>query len=100
GINVDDESVGASAVIDQREDGRITHVAAVPIMLASDLDRLEHERQAGGGEDRIDEDLPAGENLHLAGAHVGRREVELDRAFALQLFEIDDLFENRLQRVD
>ena len=41
--------VARAAAVDQREDGRVAHVAAVPIGLAADLDGLEHEGQAARG---------------------------------------------------
>ena len=89
-VDVHDHHVAAVAVVDQREDRRVAHVAAVPVGLAVDLDRLEQERQAGRGQHRVGRDLALAEHLHLAGAHVGRGEEQLDRAAALaQLVEID-----------
>ena len=39
------------------------------------------------------------EHPHLAGAHVGRRQEQLDRATFAQNFEVDDAFEHVAQRV-
>ena len=45
--------VAAVAVVDERENGRIAHVAAIPEMLAVDFHSLEQEGQAGRGQNRI-----------------------------------------------
>ena len=46
--------------------------AAVPVGLAVDLHRLEHVRQAGGGEHDVGRHLGAGEDAGLPCADVGR----------------------------
>src|SRR5260370_5905932 len=56
-VDVDDDDVAAVAAIDQREDRGIAHVAAVPVMLALDLDALKHDRQATRGEDASGADV-------------------------------------------
>ena len=48
-VDVHHDDVGRFALVDQREDGGIAHVAAVPVGLAVDLHRLEH---AGAGRPR------------------------------------------------
>ncbi len=92
----------AVAAVDQREDRRIAHVAAVPIVLAVDLDRLEQERQAGRGEHaRRRVSSVVLEDLDLAGAHVGRADEELDRRSrpAARSKSIDSL-EHVAQRIE
>jgi hypothetical protein len=98
-VDVHDNDVGRCAVVDQREDRGIAHVAAVPVVLALDLDRVEHERQAGRGERAIDGHLVPGEDLDLAGAHVGRAQEELERPLAHPL-EIDRGGDDVAQRVE
>ena len=94
-IDVDDQHVRRVAAIDQREDRRIAHVAAVPIGLAVDLDGLEQERQAGRGHDRVDRQLVVGEHLDLAGAHIGGADVELQRtARHADRVEVDRLLQH------
>ena len=44
-IDMNDDNVGAGAVIDEREECRISHVAAVPIGFAVDLNRMKHRGQ-------------------------------------------------------
>ena len=63
--DVNDRDIAGVAAIDQREDGRIGRVAAVPVMLAIDLNRLEQEREAGGSQHRLGADLRPLEYLDL-----------------------------------
>ena len=57
----------------------IAGIAAVPIGLAIDLDRLEHGRQAGRGQQHVGRDLGVAEHAAAAGADVGRGDEQLDR---------------------
>ena len=100
-IDVNDQHVGRVAGIDQREDRRIAHIAAIPIGLAIDLDGLEQERQAGRGHDGVDRQFVVGEHLDLAGAHIGGADVDLQRAARhADRIEVDRLLENALQRIE
>src|SRR5271170_3986880 len=45
-IDMNDDDVAAVAPVNERKDRRISHVPAVPVMLAVNLDRLKHQRQA------------------------------------------------------
>lgn len=56
-IDLNDHQVLAVHVVDQRKQRRIATVAAVPVGLAVDLHRWEHERQAGRGHHRIHRDI-------------------------------------------
>ena len=78
-IDGDQDRVVRHAFLDQRRHGRIAGIAAVPIGLAVDLDRLEHGRQAGRGEQHVGRQLGVAEHARPSGAHVGRRDEELDR---------------------
>ncbi len=84
----------------ERTDRRIAAVAAVPIGHAVDLDRAEQQRQAGRGHHHLGRDLLAGEHLELAGAHVGRRNEQLEIAVAPDRLEIDEALDQVLQRID
>ena len=77
---------------------RIAGIAAVPIGLAVDLDRLEHGRQAGRGEQDVGRHLVVLEHLAAAGANIGGGDEEMDRRLRQQL-EIDQLGENLAQRI-
>src|SRR5262245_7599039 len=90
GIDVNHDDVAGFASVDQRKQGRITHVSPVPEMFAVDLDRLAEVRQARGGEHVLCANLLVGEDPDLARAYVGRAQKELDYAFAAQPLEIDD----------
>src|SRR5690606_27152588 len=88
---------------DQRVEGRVAGVAAVPVGVAVDFDRLEHEGQAGGRQQGIDRKRVAIEDLGLAGAHRGGRDEELDSALLVELTQGGDRYvalQHRAQRVD
>ncbi len=99
-VDVNDDDILAPAIVDQGEHRRVAHIAAIPVMLAIDLDRLEQEGEATRGKDMRGMDLATLEDLHLAGAHIGGGEEELDRAFfPAQRREIDALLQHLLQRI-
>src|ERR1700751_2575475 len=99
-VDVHHHDIAAVAVVDQREDRRVTHVAAVPIMLAVDLDGLEEEGEASGGKYPVGADLVALEDANLARPHVRGRQKELDRTRALtERSEVDAGLEHVFQRI-
>ena len=98
GVDLDEEGVARRALADQRRQRRVAAEAAVPVGLAVDLDRLEHRRQAGRGEEHVRGDLVLAEHPAAAGADVGRGDEELDRA-GRQPLEVDDLGEDVGERV-
>jgi hypothetical protein len=65
-------------------------IAAVPVVLPVDLDGLEHGWQACRGEQHVGGELAVAEHPSSAGAHVCRRDEQLDRA-SRQPPEIDGL---------
>jgi hypothetical protein len=71
----------------------------VPVVVARHLDRLEHERQAGRREHRLDAHLVALEHANAPGEHVGRAGEELRPGVAAQALEIDDFQQHVAQRV-
>ena len=87
------------ASVDQRKQRRVAQVAAVPIVLAVDLDGLAVQRQARAGEHARGIDLLVGEHPDLAGPHIGGAQVKLDRTAAAQAVEIDHLLEQGPQRI-
>ena len=56
-IDLHEDRVLRLAFPHQRRDGGVAGIAAVPIVLAVDLDGLEHGRQAGRGEQDVGRDL-------------------------------------------
>src|SRR5260370_33875832 len=46
-IDINNDDIAAVAIVNERKDRWIAHVPAVPEVLAVDLDRLKHQRQAG-----------------------------------------------------
>ncbi len=97
-IDLDQDHVERVALAHQRRDRRIADVAAVPIGLAVDLDRLEHRRQAGRGEQHVGRDVLVAEHAAAPGVDIGRGDEELDRGLA-EMSEIDALLEQVADRV-
>ena len=54
GVDHDEQHVGGGAVVDDRKDRRVAHIAAVPEIFAVDLDRLEHRGNAGRGDHGVE----------------------------------------------
>ena len=71
-IDVQDDHIARVGVVEQRIEHRVTHVAAVPIVLAVNLHGLEQERQTCRCEYYVGGDLVGVKNLHFTGAHIGR----------------------------
>ena len=97
-VDRDEDRVARRAFAHQRRHGRISRIAAVPVGLAVDLDRLEHGGQAGRGEQHVGRELAVAEHPAAPGAHVGRGDEQLDRA-PRQALEIDRAGEDVAERV-
>src|SRR5262245_11458397 len=78
-IDLHDDGVAAAAFPHQRRDGGVAGIAAVPVALAVDLDRLEQRGQAGRREQHVGRDLVVPKDPAAAGARVGSGDEELDR---------------------
>ena len=89
-IDLDDDHVPAGRFVEQRPEGRIAGVAAVPISLVADLNRLEQLRQAGRGHHVVGGQNPASKDLTAAGPDVGRRDEQLRRVERAQALEVDE----------
>src|SRR6202022_3870520 len=98
-IDLHQDGVVGITFAHQRRKGGIAGVAAIPIGLALDLDRLEHGRQTGRGQENIGRDLRIAEDAAAAGPHVGRGDEQLDWR-AGQSVEIDALDEDGAQWVE
>ena len=92
--------VVAVRLVEQRPERRIAGVAAVPVGLAADLDRLEQVRQAGRRHDVVGGQDVAAEDLAPAGPDVGRRDEQLEVVACAQPLEIDRRDEMVAQRID
>ncbi|EWS55571.1 hypothetical protein X551_01584 [Methylibium sp. T29] len=79
-VDLHQQDVERLGVVDQRVDRRVAGVAAIPVGLPVDRHGLEDERQAGGGQQRIDRQVLAGEDVGLAAAHAGSRDEQRDVA--------------------
>jgi hypothetical protein len=97
-VDLDQDGVVRIAFANERRDGRIAGISAIPIRLAADLDGAKHRRQAGRGEQHVGADVGVAENPPAAGAHAGRGDEELDRRTG-EPFKVDAFDENFAQRI-
>src|SRR5215831_9748230 len=89
-VDRDEKRVLRLAVAYERRDRRVAGIAAIPIRLAIDLDRMEESRQAGGRKQDIGRNLGVAKHAPTAGVNVGRRHEQPDRT-TRNLREIDRL---------
>src|SRR5947209_8048013 len=100
GIDVNDNDILRSLPIDERKNGWIAHIAAVPIELPIDFHGLKERRQTSRRQHRIDRNGWRLEYLELAGSNIGRIEEQASSVRrAVQLGEVDDLEQRILQRI-
>ncbi|MNN64176.1 hypothetical protein D3C81_1796030 [compost metagenome] len=69
---MDDHHIARIAVVDQRENGRVAHVTAIPVVLPIDCYRLEQGRHTGRSKHRFGADVLARENAYFPRLHIGR----------------------------
>ena len=86
------------ALADERGNCRITGVAAIPIGLAFDFDRLEHRRQAGRSEEHLGRNLRVAKYAAAARSNVGGGYKQSDRS-PRDLTKVDTLGENVAQGI-
>ncbi len=94
-----DDDVAAVAGVDQGEDRGIAHIAAVPIVLAIDLDSLKHRREAGGSEHRIGTDFAPLEDPQPVRSDVACADEHLHFVESPQSSEVDLLVQYLAQRM-
>src|SRR5262249_24528261 len=99
-INLNQYQIFSLRGADQWIERRVSHVAAVPVTLAVDLDGTKQVRQTGGRDDHVRGHFLAPEDVQLSGLHVGRRHEQLQVLVGLHRFEIDKTTDQVLQRVD
>ena len=99
-IDLDDDHVPAGRLVEQRPEGRIADVAAVPIGLFADLHRLEQLRQAGRGHDVVGGQNVAAKDLAAAGPDVGGRDEQFRRVERTQALEVDERGQMVEQRIE
>ena len=97
-IDLNQDRIVRCAVADQRRDGRIARIPAVPIGLAVDLDGLEQRRQAGGGEQHFRRQVGIAENVPAPGVHIGGGDEQLHLRFG-DTIEVDAVGKDVAQRI-
>ena len=100
-VELHQDDVGGRALMIERPEGWVAEIAAIPIGLAIDLDRLEDIGQAGGGEQGVDGQFLAPEHFGFAGADIGGRDEEPHGVFVVaQLFQVERVLQRPAQRVE
>src|SRR6516162_5577557 len=99
-LDLIDQDVFGGCGAEKRKDHRVAQVTAVPIGHAIDFDSAKQQRQAGGCHDSISGDFVAWENPNPAGLYIGRRDEQLQIGIGAQCFEINETFNQVLQRID
>ncbi|MNR56836.1 hypothetical protein D3C85_1774930 [compost metagenome] len=69
---MDDYHIASIAVIDQWENGRVAHIAAIPVVLPVDRDCLEQCRHTGRSKHRFGADILTREDAYLSCFNIGR----------------------------
>src|SRR5215204_4075163 len=90
-VDLHQQNVVALDVVEQRVEGRVTRVAAVPVRLALNLNRLEDGWQASRGHDVSGGELLALKDVALAGPDVRGCDEQLDALRRAQALEVDQL---------
>jgi NADPH:quinone reductase-like Zn-dependent oxidoreductase len=83
------QHIARIAVVEQREDGRIGGVAAVPVGLAFDLYRMVDLGQAGRGEQHVQGEFAFAEHTQLAGVGLCGTDKQLEGTGRAQPVEVD-----------
>src|SRR5271157_659761 len=99
-VDLDQDDVAGIAFVDEREEGRITHVTAIPISLSVDFDGFEHEWQTSRRHDAVEPNLGLPENLRLAGADIGRCQKNFEPLRVVDRVEVDALTDDVAQGVE
>jgi hypothetical protein len=99
-VNLDDDNVGASGLIEQWEQGGVAHEAAIPIRHPVDFHRLKQIGEACGDHDMVGGEFGTFENLDPAGVDISRGDKKFEFGQGPHLFEVDCLFEMIAQRID
>jgi hypothetical protein len=98
GIDLHQDGIPRFAFAHERRDRGVSGIAAVPIVLAIDLDGLEESGQARRGEEHVGRNLAVAEHPSPAGVDVGRGDEQLDLA-SCQPLEIDGLGQDLVKRI-
>ncbi|MNE83050.1 hypothetical protein D3C80_1798330 [compost metagenome] len=76
-------------MVNQRKNSRVAHIAAIPVVLPVDRDRLEQCWHTGRSKHRFCADVLAGEEAYLPRLDIGRTQIEVERALLSYGGEID-----------
>ena len=99
-IDLDDQNIRARRSAQDWHERRIAHIAAVPVMLTFDFDRLKQEWQAGGRHDDVRRDLVALKNPATPCLHIGCRDEQFQILAPAHFVEIDQVGNHRAEGID
>jgi hypothetical protein len=99
-VDLHEQDVVGHRLVVERVQGRIAHIAAVPIGHAVDFHRLEDRGQAGGGHEVIGREFLSAEDRNLAGPDIGRADEDLDIGAGAHAIKVDERVNRVPQRID
>src|SRR5215469_8095066 len=99
-VDLDHDDIARIAFVDQRKEGRIAHIAAIPVGFSVDFHRLEKERQARRRHDAVEVDARLPKDLWPTGADIGRGQEQLEIARIVDGVEVDARGDNVTQWIE
>jgi hypothetical protein len=98
--DLDHDDVARIAFIDEREEGRITHVTPIPISLAVDFDGFEHKGQTSRRHHAVEPNPGLPENLRPAGTDIGCGQKDFEALAVVDGVEVDALTDDVAQGIE
>src|SRR4051794_2578373 len=98
-VDLNEQNVVALDIVEQGIERGGTCVAAVPIRLTLNLDRLEEHGQAGRSHDVGGGEFAALKDVTVAGPDVRGRDEQLDSSCLAQTLEVDQFVDGHRQLV-
>src|SRR5271169_709848 len=99
-VDLDHDDVAGIAFVDEREEGRITHVTPIPISLAVDFDGFEHKWKTSRRHHAVEPNPGLPENFRPAGADIGRGQKDFEAPRVIDRVEVDRLTDDVAKRIE